>query len=143
MPTKPYISLSNSLNKKNTFNLRTFEIPNYITNRDKHLENNCSGVIKNDISKNDNSWNTLHINSLNINSMRKNFGTLCTIFKQQIKILLVSETKIDDTFPVEQFCVESYSTTYRLDRTNKGEGVFLYVREDIPSKQMKLKSIEN
>ena len=57
---------------------------------------------------------------------------------------MVSETKIDDTFPLAQFSVEGYSTLYRLDRTCKGGGLLLYVRDDIPSKQIKLKKfIEN
>ena len=56
---------------------------------------------------------------------------------------MVSEIKIDDTFLVAQFCVEGYSIPYRLDRTCKRGGVSLYLNEDIPSKQIKLKSIEN
>ena len=56
---------------------------------------------------------------------------------------MVSETKIDYTFPLAQFCVEGYSTSYRLDRTCKGGDLLLYVRDDIPSKQIKLKFIGN
>ena len=56
---------------------------------------------------------------------------------------MVSETKIDHTFPLAQFCVEGYSTPYRLDRTCKEGGSFLYVRDDIPSKLIILKFIEN
>ena len=32
---------------------------------------------------------------------------------------MVSETKIDDTFPESQFLIEGFSTPYRLDRTAK------------------------
>ena len=56
---------------------------------------------------------------------------------------MVSQTKVDYTFPLAQFCVGGYSTPYRLDRTCKGGGLLLYVRDDIPSKQIKLKFIEN
>ena len=56
---------------------------------------------------------------------------------------MVSENKIADTFPLAQFCVEGYSNPYRLDRTCKGRRLFLYVKENIPSKQIKLKLIEN
>ena len=56
---------------------------------------------------------------------------------------MVSETKIDDTFPLAQFCLEAYSTPYRLDRTCKGGRLLLYVRDNIPSTQIKLKFIEN
>ena len=130
--------------KRNTFNLRTSEITNYITYGGKHLENNCSAVNKNDINKNDNSCNTLQklrVNNplriiagqLNISSIRNKFDALCSIFKQKINILLVSATKIDDTFPVAEFCVQGYSTSYKLDRLGKGGRLLLYVREDIPS----------
>ena len=50
---------------------------------------------------------------------------------------MVSETKIDDTFPESQFLIEGFSTPYRLDRTAKGGGILLYIRQDIPSKYIK------
>ena len=75
--------------------------------------------------------------------MRNKFEVLCSIFKQKIDTLSVSATKIDDTFPLTQFCVEDYSTPYRLGRICKGWGLLLYVRGDIPSKQIKSKFIEN
>ena len=56
---------------------------------------------------------------------------------------MISETKIDDTFPLAHFCVEGYSTPYRPDRTCKRGGLLLYVTDDIPSKQITLKFIEN
>ena len=71
---------------------------------------------------------------LNISSIKNKFNPLCSIFKQKINILLVSATKIDDTFPVAEFCVQGYSTSYRLYRLGKGGRLLLYVREDIPSK---------
>ena len=55
---------------------------------------------------------------------RNKFDHLCSIFKQNIVILLVSENKIDDTFPVAQFCLEGYST-FILDRTCKGGGIVI------------------
>ena len=58
-------------------------------------------------------------------------------------ILLASETKLDDTFPVGQFCINGYSTPYRLDRTSHGDGILLYIAEDIPSKMLKLEPVQN
>ena len=51
--------------------------------------------------------------------------------KDNIDILMISETKIDDAFPHSQFLIEGFSTTYRLDRDSNGGGILLYVREDI------------
>ena len=50
---------------------------------------------------------------------------------------MVSEAKIDDIFPESQFLIEGFSTPYILDRTAKGVGILLYIRQDIPSKYLK------
>ena len=50
---------------------------------------------------------------------------------------MISETKIDDTFPDSQFLIKGFSAPYRLDRRAKREGILLYIREDIPSKRIK------
>ena len=47
-------------------------------------------------------------------------------------MLLISETKIDSTFPVSQFCVPRYSVPLRLDRTGNGGGIMLF-KEHVPS----------
>ena len=53
---------------------------------------------------------------------------------KNIDILLISETKIDDSFPTAQFSMAGFSIPYRRNRTKFGGGILLYVREDIPSK---------
>ena len=47
---------------------------------------------------------------------------------------MISETKLDSSFPNDQFYMKSYSKPYRLERNSKGGGIILYVRKDIPSK---------
>ena len=47
---------------------------------------------------------------------------------------MISETKPDDSFPARQFLIDGYTSLYRLDRSGKGGGILMYVREDIPSK---------
>ena len=49
-----------------------------------------------------------------------------------LDILLISETKIDSSFPTAQFQIEGY-TTYSLDRNANGGGTLIYIWEDIPS----------
>ena len=46
--------------------------------------------------------------------------------------MLVSETKIDDSFPRGQFVIDGFSAPYRLDRNCLGGGLMLFIR-DIPS----------
>ena len=52
-------------------------------------------------------------------------------------MFLISETKIDDSFPTEQFLIPTFSEPHRLDRNENGGGLLLYVKEDIPSKVVK------
>ena len=52
-----------------------------------------------------------------------------------VDVLLMSESKIDNTFPVSQFCVPRYSVTFRLDRTGKKRGIMLYIKEHIPCRR--------
>ena len=46
---------------------------------------------------------------------------------------MISETRIDESFPVGHFLLAGFSVPYRSDRDSKGGGVLLYVREGIPS----------
>ena len=43
------------------------------------------------------------------------FDCLSEQVKGNIDILLISETKIDDSFPVGQFIIDGFSSPYRLD----------------------------
>ena len=52
-------------------------------------------------------------------------------------ILTISETKIDNSFPISQSTMTGYSTPFRLDWTSHGGGILLFVREDIPCKIIK------
>ena len=76
--------------------------------------------------------NRLIIAQLNINSLRNKFDSLVRMLHNNLDILLISETKIDSSFPTAQFQIEGY-TTYRLDRNANGEGIHLYIRKDIPA----------
>ena len=64
-----------------------------------------------------------------------NFNFLTLNLGYKIDVLLISKTKLDDTFPLNQFVLEGFTPPqYRLDRTTHGGGLMLFVREDIPSK---------
>ena len=54
------------------------------------------------------------------------------MLNNNLEILLVSETKIDTSFPTAQFQIEGY-TTYRLVKNADGGGILFYISEDIPS----------
>ena len=48
-----------------------------------------------------------------------------------IDILMVTETKLDDSFPISQFNIEGFSMTFRLDQNKNGEGIILNIRSYI------------
>ena len=82
--------------------------------------------------------NKIIIGHLNINSIRNKFDFLTHQVKGNIDILMISETKLDESFPVGQFLMDGYSVPYRLDRDRNGGGILLYIREDIPSKLLSI-----
>ena len=49
-------------------------------------------------------------------------------------ILMISETKVDDSFPDGQFFLDGFGTLFRLDRNRNGGGITLFIRNDIPVK---------
>ena len=60
--------------------------------------------------------NRLILDGINISSIRNKFELLFSLVLNNIDVLLISETKIDNTFPVSQFCVPGYSVPLRFDR---------------------------
>ena len=77
---------------------------------------------------------------LNIISLRNKFYSLITQITGSINILMISETKLDENFPIGQFIIEGFGVPYRVDQDGNGGGIILFVREDIPPK---LRSVEN
>ena len=74
------------------------------------------------------------IGQVNIISLRNKIELLREIVRDKVDMLMISETKLDSSFPEAQFYMDSYSKPHRLDRSSKGEGIMLYVREETPSK---------
>ena len=70
----------------------------------------------------------LILGHLNINSVRNKFEAL--IIDNNIDLLLIYETKLDDSFPLAQLQMKGFSVPYRYDRNGKGGGLLLYIRED-------------
>ena len=72
------------------------------------------------------------IGLLNINSIRSKFDTLDNIVKT-FTSFLISESKLDNTFPINQFAAGG-DKVYRRDRNRFGGGLILYINENIPCK---------
>ena len=71
----------------------------------------------------------------NINSLRNKFESLQEqINDGNVDILLISETKLDNSFPNGHFLIKGYSAPYRRDRDAESACIVLFIREDIHSK---------
>ena len=65
---------------------------------------------------------------LNINSLRNMFVSLAGQITVHIDILMVSETELDEIFPIGQFIIEGFGIPYRVDQNANDGGIMLSVR---------------
>ena len=72
---------------------------------------------------------------LNINALANKFDALKLIIGGFLDIMVLVETKLNNSFTDLQLKIEGYKA-YRLDRNEIGGGVLIYVRKEIPCKQL-------
>ena len=78
------------------------------------------------------------IGYLNINSLRNKITDLRVIMKTlSLDYLILSETKIDESFPTSQFNVEGYEIRARRDRDKFGGGLIEFVRRGLICKGLR------
>ena len=66
---------------------------------------------------------------ININSIRNKFDLLINIIKNEIDIFMISETKIDNSFPISQFTMTGYSILSGLIRQVMGVEYFCFLEK--------------
>ena len=120
--------------KDTTTNIKNIKKRNSSENSEECDNESAFCLLKNLRRRN---WKKIIIGHLNINSIRNKIDLLADLIKGNIDIMVISETKIDETFPSSQFSISGFSSPYRLDRNKQGGGLLFYVRNDIPSKQIK------
>ena len=49
------------------------------------------------------------------------------------KLLVISETKLDNSFDSAKFLLDGFLKPYRLDGCSNDDGILLYIKDDIPS----------
>ena len=74
---------------------------------------------------------------INVNGLAKKIESLKFMIKNSIDILVITESKLDSSFPANQFLIDGFSKPFRLDKSSKSAGVLIYVRDDIPSRKLK------
>ena len=78
------------------------------------------------------------IGHLNINSIRQKLDSLIEITTGNIDILMISESKFDESFPKGKFLIKGFSEPYTLDCNSKRGGIMLFLRKDILSKLLSI-----
>ena len=107
------------------FSPKNPEVPKLSHNTNSKLELSCITSIKKIWSEN---VDNVIIGTLNINSLSSKFDNLKVLTFGMFDILIIMETKIDDTYPISQFHIDGSSMLYSLGRNWNGEGVIVYVR---------------
>ena len=67
--------------------------------------------------------------------MTHKFSSVVELVKDNIDVLLISETKIDSSFPSEQLAIDNYKI-FRRDRNCFGGDLMFYVNENIPCREL-------
>ena len=76
------------------------------------------------------------IDHLNINFLEPKFASLNSLIKNNVGILLVSETKLNDTFPSGQFLIEGYAKPIRLGSNCHGGEFLFFIRDNLPCREL-------
>ena len=133
------------------------EIPNFVCNDtcegaflnvernlEKYLSNEFidkSSVNQQEVSQVLRQLRTKNINKviighLNVNFFAPKLDAIRTIAQGNLDIMVFSETKLDGSYPMAQLLIDGYRKPFRLDRNANGGGLLIYVRSDIPCKQL-------
>ena len=80
------------------------------------------------------------IAQININSIRNECKTSVSLVNSDIDILMISETKIDESFPLSQFMIDGSSMPYGRDKNTHGGWILVYFRNNITLKLLKLEN---
>ena len=78
--------------------------------------------------------NRIVVAHLNINFINQKFEALKTLVNNNVDILMISETKIAESFPSKQFQIDDFSSPFRLDMDRFGGGI--YIRQDLLCKEL-------
>ena len=72
------------------------------------------------------NFNRFALAHININSLRNKFDILVQQITNNVDILMISETKLDNSFPEGQLLIPGYSSPYGFDRNCRGGGGYTY-----------------
>lgn len=56
------------------------------------------------------------------------------VLADYIEILMIPENKLNGTFPSSKFPIYGFRIAYRLDQSNRGGGILLFLRKNLIKK---------
>ena len=77
---------------------------------------------------------------LNVIFLKNKIEAVDELIRNNIDISLFSETKLDETFPNQQFKISGYKM-FRGDRNKHGGGIMFYINENIPCKTVNVEGL--
>ena len=99
------------------------------------IENTADDIFQNILQIRKENHKCPILTHLNINSIRNKFEEFKEIIvKGSLDCIVISETKLDNTFPSQQFTINGYKPPLRLDRNAHGGGLLVYIKHNLPSK---------
>ena len=129
-PTHPADVLPNAENEVD----RDVTLLNYVSIDGRESEDkNAHDILENIRIENKGKIIIAH---LNINFIQNKFEALQSLVHKRVDLLIISETKIDDSFPSNQFMIPGFAPPFREDRNSQGGGLLIYIREDLPCKRL-------
>ena len=75
----------------------------------------------------------------NINSLRNKFFSISELIRRKVDIFLINETKLDESFPSNQFAMFVYKFI-RRERNKFEDGIAFYIMDQLPSRTIKLEN---
>ncbi len=83
------------------------------------------------------------IGYLNINSVRNKFENFSQMIKTDLDVIIIAETKLDKTFPKNQFLIEGFGEPFRLDVASNRGGLLVYIKHGIIAKELPVMNFPN
>ena len=66
------------------------------------------------------NFDNIIVRTLNINFISPKFDEFKLMVSGYFDVIITAEAKLDDSLPKVQFCIDSFSIHYRLDRNRNG-----------------------
>ena len=76
------------------------------------------------------------IGLLNVNGYVGKYDSMKLVIPNNIDIMVIIESKLNDSYPTAQLSIEGFSLPFRKDRNEFGGGILIYVRDGIACKEL-------